>query len=102
MNCKARPFLRYAILSIGLSVALSSAALAEVLPGPADVGRIKPEEKLVVPDHSQDQNATVPTLTPTAPIPEGAKSIHFTLKAVSIEGMTAFTPDQVADIYAPY
>jgi hemolysin activation/secretion protein len=85
-----------------LNLALSSAALAQVLPGPADAGRIKPEQKMIVPDHSQNQNATMPTLTPTVPIPEGAKSVHFTFNSVSIEGMTAFTREQMADIYAPY
>ena len=29
------------------------------------------------------------------PIPKAAKTIHFTLKAVDIKGMTAFTPEQM-------
>jgi hemolysin activation/secretion protein len=103
MNCKAAPVLYRAIVGIGLMVAMPSAALAEPpVPGPADVGRIRPEEKIEVPDHSQDQQVKVPTALPPVPVPEAAKAIHFTLKAVHIEGATVFTPEQLADIYAPY
>jgi len=94
------------IAAIGVSLALSSAAMAApeiVLPGPADVGRMKPQENVTPPDHSKDQQITVPE----APVrnvsePAGANAIFFTLKAVNIEGMTAFTPRQMADIYAPF
>ena len=102
MERKALSLLLCAIVCLSLSVAVSSRVLAETLPGAADVGRIKPEEKIVVPDRSQDQQLTVPAVLPSAPIPEAAKTIHFTLKSVDIEGMTAFTREQMADVYAPY
>ena len=77
--------------------------MAETLPGPADVGRIKPEENLAAPDHSQDQQITVPTAPlQTLGAPKAVNSIFFTLKAVNIEGITAFTPQEMADIYKPF
>ena len=85
------------------SSALSAAAMAtETLPGAADAGRIQPEQRIIVPDRSQDQKVTVPNVLPSAPIPQGANTIHLTLKGVDIEGMTAFTPQQMSDIYAAY
>ncbi len=103
LNVKALSLLQYAIFSIGLSAALTSAALAQQpLPGPADAGRIKPEEKIPAPDHNEDHNITVPHEAPAVPIPEAAKNIHFTLKSVRIDGVTAFTSEQLGSIYAPY
>ena len=101
MNGKNLSLLRYAIIGISLVMPIS-AAFAQALPGSADVSRIKPEEKLPVPDHSLDEQTTVPNFIPATPIPEGAKTIHFTLKAVKIEGMTAFSQVEMADIYTPY
>jgi hemolysin activation/secretion protein len=75
---------------------------AQALPGPADISRIKPEEKIMAPDRSKDQQVAVPTAVPLAQIPEAAKSFHFTLNMVNIEGITAFTSKEMADIYAPY
>jgi hemolysin activation/secretion protein len=102
MNRKASPLLSFAMIGFSLWVILPSAALAQVIPGPADAGRIRPEEKLIVPDRSQDRQVTVPAVSPAAPIPEGARKIHFTLNSVNIEGATAFTPEELADIYASY
>jgi hemolysin activation/secretion protein len=96
-------FLPVLLVALGLSVALSSAVFAQVapgaVPGPADVGRIKPEEKLLEPNHSQDQQILVPQVLPSAPIPPGAKYISFTLKSVNIEGMTVFTQKQMEALY---
>ena len=102
MNYKALILLRYAIIGISLSLALSSIALAQPLPGPADAGRVKPGDPMFLPNHSQDKNTALPTYTPIVPIPKGAKNLHFTLNSVSIEGATAFTQMQMADIYTQY
>ena len=93
---------RHAALGLGFCLMLASGAYAQVVPGPADIGHIKPEEKLPVIDHSQDSQVTIPSIAPTVPIPKEAKGIHFTLQAVRIDGATAFTPDQLRDIYGPY
>src|SRR5690242_13350203 len=89
-------------VGIGLCVALACAVHAQGLPGPADVGRVKPEERLPPPDRSRDQNVTVPEAAPAPPVPEAAKTIRFTLERVGIEGASVFTPQQLRDIYAPY
>ncbi len=102
MNHRILPFMSRAALSISLWLALSSAAIAQAVPGPADVGRVKPEEKLPATDRMQDQKITVPSGMPMTPIPEGAKDIHFVLKDVRIIGATAFSTAQLADIYTPY
>ena len=93
------------LLCVAGGTVLSSAAMAAIeqpLPGPADVSRIKPEERIATPDRTQDQQVTVPAFVATTPVPEGVKSIHLTLKSVTIVGMTAFTPDEMADVYASY
>ena len=89
------------IMGLGMSIAAAD-ALAQNLPGPADVGRIKPDDNTKVPEHLDGKNASIP-LTPTnVSIPEGSKSVHFTLSQVSIEGVTAFTKEQMEDIYKQY
>lgn len=90
-----------ACATIGMSM-LASSALAQTVPGPADAGRIRPEERIMQPDRNQDQQVTVPSAVPVTPAPEGAKDIHFTLKAVQVVGATALTREQLDDIYAPY
>ena len=72
------------------------------LPGAADVGRLQPEETLTPPDRSHDKDIAIPSVAPNVAIPEAAKGLHFVLKGVHIEGATAFTPEQLSDIYAPY
>lgn len=87
-----------------LSSLLSSVANAQTpVPGPAEIGRIKPEEAAPPPDRVQDEKVVVPRESaPTMPIPEGAKNIQFMMRGVSIEGVTAFEKEQFADIYTPY
>lgn len=86
-----------------VAVSASTAFGAETIPGPADVGRVQPQVTLPAPDHSQDQNVVVPGLSPTMPVPESAKNVHFVLRQVVLEGsMRAFTFAQLEDIYALY
>ncbi len=89
-------------ISIGTWLMLCPAAFAQIIPGPADVGRIRPEETLPPPDHSNDREVALPSFVVTTTIPEAAKEIHFILKEIRLDGMTAFTAQQLADIYAPY
>lgn len=108
MNDKTFSLLKFAILSLcfsvslGLSVALSSAAIAQVVPGPADVGRIKPEEKYRPPNRARDQQISIPSGALMTPTPQGAKNVQFVLKDMRIVGATAFSTAQLADIYTPY
>ena len=99
MSLKIARLLFCAVVGVGIS---RIGFAAPVLPGPADAGRIGKEDMMVVPDRSQDNFITVPSITPSAPVPPGAEKIKLVLKAVKTEGMTAFTPEQMEDIYKPY
>ena len=99
MRFKISIVLFCAVLYMGF---FSAAVAAPVLPGPADPGRIGKEDMMKVPDRGQDDRVAIPSIVPSAPVPAGAEKIRFVLKAVEIEGITAFTPKQMADLYAPY
>lgn len=91
------------LVSFSLCITLSGATYAQVVvPGPADAGRIKPEERLPGLDRSQDDKVAVPSIARTVTIPKEARSVHFVLKEVRIEGARVFTPQSLRDIYAPY
>jgi hemolysin activation/secretion protein len=86
---------------IGLVIAPSVAA--QGLPGPADVGRIQPEEKIIVPEPGDESQVAIPQENiPLVPAPEAAKAIHFVLRNVTIEGGTALSTADMADLYTPY
>jgi hemolysin activation/secretion protein len=78
------------------------AAAESDIPGAADVGRIKPEQKVPAADQTRGGDIEIPSRIPAVEIPEGAKSIEFVLKDVRIDGATAFSADDLRDIYAPY
>jgi hemolysin activation/secretion protein len=94
--------MRRILLAVSISAACISAANAQRLPGPADVGRIIPAEPLTETDHSHDGQVVIPQMQQSEGAPEAAKGIHFVLKGVTIEGVTAFKPEQVTDIYTAY
>jgi hemolysin activation/secretion protein len=101
----ARKLCKILILSLCLSQGLPSATgavEANTIPGPADIGRIKPEQKLPTIGRTKGSAVTPPPSLHSVEIPEGATAIQFELKAVDIEGVSAFKPDQLSDIYMPY
>lgn len=108
MSSNILSLMRYAILSLSLGAALASPVFAltvtvpEDVKGPADIGRVKPEEKTPPTDTTRDPQMRIPSDNPMLPIPQGAKNIHFVLKEMRILGATAFSPEQLADIYTPY
>jgi hemolysin activation/secretion protein len=77
-------------------------ALTGPLPGPADAGRFNPQQNVPPPDHSPDQQVEAPSIFSAAPIPEGAKTIHLTFKALNVEGMTVFKASDLEPLYASY
>ncbi len=77
-------------------------ANATVVPGAADVGRIAPPLRKPAFDHSRDSEVTTPALLPSAQVPEAAKTIHFTLKKIKIEGASAFSEERLSSAYASY
>ncbi len=89
-------------LCIALLVAWPGIALAQV-PGPADISRIKRDDKIAPLERAPGQELVVPSAPPyLMQIPEGAKEIKLNLSGVQFEGMTVFTPEAVKDIYAAY
>lgn len=101
MSLRGGVSLALAALSLATG-GFSGAAYAAPLPGPADVGRVRPDEQQPAIPHSEDGQIVIPSVTPTTPMPAGAKDIHFTLKEVRIDGATALTREQLHDIYAAY
>lgn len=77
----------------------SSAAIAQNIPGSADAGRIE-----VVPEEILTPREVLPIImpdiaAPEVPLPEGAAEIKFNLENVIIEGMSAFTREEMENIY---
>jgi len=85
-----------------LLVLLPTVLYAQTIPGPADAGRINPEKKEPIFDHSRDSLITAPSGATTSPVPEGAKNVHFILHEVHLEGATVFNPNELREIYAKY
>ena len=95
--------IRTTTLGVALYLSLPPVVCAQTLPaipGPADVGRIKPEERQLPLPPGPAPSVLPPSPAPLTQMPEGAGAIHFTLKDIRIEGATAFTPDRLRDIYA--
>lgn len=93
----------YRIAALGGILTLSIATTAHAqafIPGPADVGRIAPPEDLKQPAPSAP--SIIPDTTDEHIAPEGAEKIVFELKEIRLEGVTAFTREELADIYEPY
>jgi len=95
--------------SLAISLVLQAetgftATVPNVLPGPADIDRIKPEqEPPATPPPSNTQNLHVSKAPlSTEPVPKNAKHIHFVLKNVVFKGVTVFTPAQLEDLYSDY
>lgn len=85
-----------------LCIVAPCAALAIDIPGSADVGRIQPAPKTPRVTRTPGSSVASPSSAMTTPIPQGAKAIRFVLKEVKLNGVTAFAPAEIADIYTPY
>lgn len=77
-----------------------SAFAQSPLPSPADAGRIKPQPEKILPPKPAPRPLR-PLSIPETPAPETAKAVSFTLQSITIEGMSAFTQQDMADIYRP-
>ena len=104
---RQRTLLALRAMTILVSMAGWSGALAQAvvtpqdIKGPADIGRIKPEEKLPASTHQNDFGIAIPSGVTAMRAPKDADKIKFTLKAVHIVGATAFSPEELANIYTP-
>lgn len=69
-----------------MGIALASTASAQVLPGPADASRIRPEERKIQPPTRLERDV-VPQIKPRASeAPAGAEDIKFKFRGLVIEG----------------
>lgn len=100
-----RPFFYHTpriALGVLCCLALGPQALAQLLPGAADAGRVnKPLKEPLSPPIVDSQNATPQVMTP-APIPAAARNVRFVLREVKIEGATAIAPERFADLYKKF
>lgn len=69
------------------------------LPSAVDPGRVKPEEQMRLPTEAPPA-PRAPAALPTAPVPKGAENVRFVLCGVRIEGNTAFSDEDLQDVYA--
>lgn len=89
------------LLGIACMVPIAS-AMGQPLPGPADVGRVRPESYRPSFERTPDKEIPIPPLLPSAQIPEGAKNISFQLRDVRIEGGRALPFSTMQAICKPY
>ena len=103
LNCTfSRGYTKTPSLVLGLLMTPTQTAAAQTIPGPADVGRVKPEERQLLPEWNGAPAVTIPERAPISQIPPGAQDIHLSLKQVHITGATVFSPEQLRAVYAPY
>jgi hemolysin activation/secretion protein len=77
-------------------------AHAQNLPGPADIGRIQPEKSRASPNEAPSDEKMAPSISAPTMVPDGAESVHLTLNDIIIDGVTAFSPEQIYPIYESY
>lgn len=95
---KLSPIIALCLLSI-FTPYFVYAANNSPLPSSADAGRIITEDKITPVIPKNEQNIQIPQAGSLEEIPDSIKKIKFTLKTVKIEGMTAFTEDEIKKLY---
>ena len=89
-------------LAVGAAAVLACfPAIAQTLPGSADPGRIKPSERSAIP-YRPPSKLVIPEAQPSITIPDAAEQVSFTLEKFKLEGVTAFTKNELTTIYQPY
>lgn len=87
------------IVALAVTTALSGTAFAAPVIGPADAGRVEQPGKKA--PNLQAPLPKVEVKTPNAAgAPAGADKIKLTLKNVSFDGMTVYTPAELQGVYA--
>lgn len=67
------------------------------IPGGADINRVQPLPDKLLPRLSPQKPTVIDT--GALPVPEGVSKISFELKAVQVDGVTVFSPQEVAKLY---
>ncbi len=74
-------------------------AQVPVVPGSADPARIETETPILAPE-APAQEIAVPEEYQGLTIPENAESIRFTLRDIRVNGVSAFSEEQIRNIYS--
>lgn len=102
MGTIAHHFARALCATACATALMSTTAYAVDVPSSAEIGRIKPEEKLTpVPNDAMGFIET-PAEKDDGNAPEAAKSVVFQLKKVKVEGVTEFSEKELRKIYGAY
>lgn len=80
----------------------SHAFAQTALPGSADAGRIEAQPEDILPAKRPEKIIVPEMETAEALAPEGAQGVTFVLQGVTIKGASAFTQDDLDDIYKPF
>ncbi|HXV28952.1 MAG TPA: ShlB/FhaC/HecB family hemolysin secretion/activation protein, partial [Sinorhizobium sp.] len=97
---RRRPAATLAIITLStslLSAALTTSALAQQLPGPAEPG-VPPVAPPEIPTPAVPPSV-LPEVEPLAP-PPGAEQVRFVLSALTIDGVTVYAPESLEPLYA--
>lgn len=101
-NCAHKKW-RSHICGLGMTALLvfSGPAMGQTIRGPADVNRIRVEDRVTLPSVKEQPQAVDP---PRTPIPSVTTSNlpKFILKNLSVTGVTVFPESEIAEIYAPF
>ena len=74
------------------------------IPGPADPARVISDQELPTRRFDEGQRSAAPVVTqdPVVTVPEGADRITFPFRALAVDGMTAYSAEQIETLYAEY
>jgi len=96
-----RRFFYMTSLCGGLVLSYPVFAASVNLPGSADPGRVLEDQKpKLLPDSSLEDAAPVKAAVPV--VPDGMDQLRFVLKTISFEGMTAYSPESLRNIYGQF
>ncbi len=94
---------KYLQRSLLLSVAFIALPLtaygATIIPGAADINRVPTMPQQEIRDEPLTEGMITNKAQPNQKIPANAGAIHLTLKAINIQGMKAYTPEQIKPLY---
>lgn len=101
MSAAEKTALPALLMLMALAAPPALAQVAPVIPGPADITRIRPEAPLTTPPSSVPIEAA-PTPAPAEAAPPGAEEVPITIRHLEVQGMTRFTPAEMEPYYREY
>ena len=100
-RAKIQSYLVMASMFGALSFSDAATAQEVVLPGSADPARAFEEiDRRATPDTTLEQSEDDQRVVPL--IPQGTENLRFILKQLYLDGMTAYQPTEIYEIYGPF